>query len=66
LYGRLQAAAAKVCPRAHSDPIQDRVRRGACVRGAMQDAVAKVGSAELTKIHLAKTGRSVGSLLAGK
>ena len=66
LYRRLQAAAAEVCRSPVGDPILARVRQKTCVNEATEAAVASVNEPELTKVHVAKTGKREGTQLAAK
>ena len=54
LYQRIKAAAEKVCGYQGTDFIERSIWRG-CVRGAVDDAVAKVNNPLLTALHTGRT-----------
>jgi UrcA family protein len=59
LYGRLLAAAAKVCSADTERELRGQMLREACVDQAIQRAVASVAAPELTRYYARKTGREI-------
>ena len=66
LYGRIRAAAEKVCAPFEADGVKARIRLNQCINKAVSEAVTKVGQPELSAVYSAKRGRSPATRLAAQ
>jgi UrcA family protein len=64
LYLRIRAAAQHVCAPFDGSGLSAKSHLDACVNKAVADAVAKVGSPELSDVYSARTGRGVATRVA--
>jgi len=59
LYGRIRAAAEKVCSPYDRSGLEFKMHLNACIDNAVLDAVTRAGSSALTAVYSAKTGKEV-------
>jgi UrcA family protein len=59
LYGRIRAAAEKVCSPYDRPGLESKMHLNACIDGAIFGAVASVNRSALTAVYNAKTGKQV-------